>query len=299
MPKLAAFPKLYMQALCKDGTMSIAQWVDAAAELPIDGLEWYAGFLEMQDQSNWAAIRGKVEEKGLTIPMMCCSPDFTHPDPEFRREQIEKEKFWIDMTEALGGSYCRVLSGQRRPELPRDEGIRLAAECIDACGDYAAQRGITLVIENHYKDDFWTYPEFAQMMDVFCDLVDAVTVTNFGVNYDPSNTILAGEDPLELLRRVSKRVVTMHASDRFLLEGTIEDLRKEELGVEGYAKRLSHGEVGKGLNDYDAIFSELKQAGFGDNWISIEDGVEGMDQLARSAEFLKRKIAEHWGASKQ
>lgn len=295
MPKLAAFPKLYMQALCKDGSMSIAQWVDLAAELPIDGLEWYAGFLEMQDQSNWASIRSKVEEKGLTIPMVCCSPDFTHPSEEFRREQIEKEKFWIDMTAAMGGSYCRVLSGQRRPELSREEGIRLAAECIDACAPFAAQRGVTLIIENHYKDDFWEYPEFAQMMDVFCDLVDRVTASNFGVNYDPSNTILAGEDPLELLRRVSKRVVTMHASDRFLLEGTIEDLRNEELGVEGYAKRLSHGEVGKGLNDYDAIFSELKRVGFNDNWISIEDGVEGMDQMARSAEFLRRKIAEHWG----
>jgi sugar phosphate isomerase/epimerase len=295
MPKLAAFPKLYMQALCKDGTMSMAEWVDAAAELPIDGLEWYAGFLEMQDRSNWAPIRGKVEEKGLTIPMMCCSPDFTHPDEEFRREQIEKEKFWIDMTAALGGGYCRVLSGQRRPELSRAEGVRLAAECIDTCAAYAEQQGITLIIENHYKDDFWTYPEFAQMMDVFCDLVDQVTAANFGVNYDPSNTILAGEDPLELLRRISSRVVTMHASDRYLLEGTIEDLRKEELGVEGYAKRLSHGEVGKGLNDYDAIFSELKRVGFNDNWISIEDGVEGMDQLARSAEFLRRKIAQHWG----
>ncbi len=65
MPKLAAFPKLYMQALCKDGTMSIAQWVDAAAELPIDGLEWYAGFLEMQDRSNWEPIRRLVESQRL------------------------------------------------------------------------------------------------------------------------------------------------------------------------------------------------------------------------------------------
>ncbi len=295
MPKLAAFPKLYMQALCKDGSMSIAQWVDMASELPVDGLEWYAGFLEMQDRSNWPSIRQKVEEKGLSIPMMCCSPDFTHPDAEFRREQIEKEKFWIDMTAELGGSYCRVLSGQRRPELSRQDGVRFAAECIDRCAEYATQRDVTLIIENHYKDDFWAYPEFAQMMDVFCELVDAVTAKNFGVNYDPSNTILAGEDPLELLRRVAPRVVTMHASDRFLLEGTIEDLRREETGAEGYAKRLSHGEIGKGLNDYDAIFSILKDAGFRDNWISIEDGVEGMDQLARSADFLRRKIAEHWG----
>lgn len=294
MPKLAAFPKLYMQALCKDGTMSLDQWIDLAAELPIDGLEWYAGFLEMQDRNNWEALRRKVEEKNLTVPMMCCSPDFTHPDPVFREEQIEREKYWIEMTAALGGQFCRVLSGQRRPELTHEEGVRYAAECIDACAPYAAQHGITLILENHYKDDFWTYPEFAQMMDVFCDLVDAVQAKNFGVNYDPSNTILAGEDPLELLRRVSKRVVTMHASDRFLKEGTIEDLRNEELGIEGYAQRLSHGEVGKGLNDYDAIFSELKAAGFDDHWISIEDGVEGMEQLHRSAEFLQQKIAQHW-----
>jgi hypothetical protein len=55
-------------------------------------------------------------------------------------------------------------------------------------------------------------------------------------------------------KRVSQRVVTMHASDRYLKEGTLEDLRKEESGAAGYAKRLSHGEIGKGLNDYDANF---------------------------------------------
>ena len=274
--------------------MSLSEWIDQAAELPIDGLEWYAGFLEMQDRANWASLRAKVEDKGLCIPMMCCSPDFTHPDRAYREEQIEKEKFWIDMTAEMGGTHCRVLSGQRRPELSRDEGIRLAADCIDACAPFADERGVTLIIENHYKDDFWAYPEFAQMMDVFCELVDAVQAPNFGVNYDPSNTILAGEDPLELLRRVASRVVTMHASDRFLIEGTIEDLRNEEGGVEGYAKRLSHGEVGKGLNDYDAIFSILKSSGFHDNWVSIEDGVDGMDQMARSAEFLRKKFEQYW-----
>jgi len=294
MPKLAAFPKAYMQALCKDGTLSLAEWIDMASELKVEGLEWYAGFLEMQDEANWAPLRRKVEEKGMVIPMMCCSPDFTHPDADFRAAEIEKEKRWIDMTAALGGSYCRVLSGQRRPELERSEGVRLAAECIDASAAYAETKGVTLILENHYKDDFWNYPEFAQRMDIFCELVDQVTAKNFGVNYDPSNTILAGEDPLDLLYRVSSKVVTMHASDRFLIEGTMEDLlRDEEAGVEGYAKRLSHGEIGKGLNDYDAIFEELTRVGF-DNWISIEDGVDGMDQLARSVDFLRMMIGKYW-----
>ena len=293
MPKLAAFPKAFMQALCKDGSMKVAEWIRLADKLDIEGLEWYAGFIEMSDEKNWAIFRRMTEDAGKVIPMMCCSPDFTHPAKAFRKKEIEKEKKWIDMTYALGGNYCRVLSGQRRPELSIDEGVKLAADCINECLPYASERNITLILENHYKDDFWEYPEFAQKADVFCKLVDSINHPFFGVNYDPSNTYLAGEDPLELLKRVSHRIVTMHASDRYLKEGTIEDLRREEGGAAGYVKRLSHGEIGKGLNDYDAIFTELKGIGF-DGWISIEDGVEGMDQLDRSVTFLRNKIAHYW-----
>ncbi len=290
---LAVFPKAFMQALCKDGSMHVSEWIELAVKLNIDGLEWYAGFLEMSDEKNWAKFRRQVEDHGKTIPMMCCSPDFTHPDEVFRKKEIEKEKKWIDMTFALGASYCRVLSGQRRPELSIEEGVKLAADCISECLPYAQERNITLILENHYKDDFWEYPEFAQKADVFCKLVDRIQHPYFGVNYDPSNTYLAGEDLLELLKRVSHRVVTMHASDRYLKEGTIEDLRKEEGGAAGYAKRLSHGEIGKGLNDYDSIFAELKRVGF-DNWISNEDGEDGMDQLERSVSFSRKKMAHYW-----
>jgi sugar phosphate isomerase/epimerase len=296
MPKLAAFPKAYMKSLCKDGSMRLSEWIEMACTLDIDGLEWYAGFLEMQDEKNWKVFRREVEDKGKQIPMLCCSPDFTHPDKNFRQNEISRQKKWIDMIYDLGGSYCRVLSGQRRPGISVDEGIELAAQCIEACLPYAAQKNVTLILENHYKDDFWEYPEFAQKMNVFCQLVERIHHPHFGVNYDPSNAYLAGEDPIELLKRVSARVVTMHASDRYLKEGTIEDLRKEESGVEGYAKRLSHGEIGKGLNDYDAIFAELKKVGF-DGWISIEDGVEGFGQLERSVFFLRSKIKEYWPSS--
>jgi sugar phosphate isomerase/epimerase len=293
MPKLAAFPKAFMRALCKDGSMTLREWVDLAAPLGLDGLEYYSGMLELTDPSNWPAARRTVEERGMVIPMLCCSPDFSHPDADFRAQEIEKEKNWIRMAAALGAGYCRVLSGQRRPELTRERGLDLVAQSIEACLPEAERCGVTLIIENHYKDDFWSYPEFAQKMDVFCELVERVKHPRFGVNYDPSNAFLAGDDPLELLERVKHRVVTMHASDRYLAEGTIEDLRRDETGAEGYAKRLRHGTIGKGLNDYDAIFGTLKAVGF-DGWVSIEDGVDGMEQLAESVQFVRRKLRQHW-----
>jgi sugar phosphate isomerase/epimerase len=292
MPQLAAFPKAWLDDLCISDKMTIRQWLELGASLRLDGLEFYTGFRELADPKSWAESRRIAEDHGLAIPMLCCSPDFTHPDPAFRQKQVDAEKRWIDMGAALGAKFCRVLSGQRRPEVSREDGIRYAADGIRACLPHAQSRGITLVLENHYKDGYWEHPEFAQRMDVFCDLVGRIDHPNFGVNYDPSNTILAGEDPLELLRRVKHRVRTMHASDRYLAEGTIEDLRREE-DVTGYAKRLRHGEIGKGMNDYDAIFTELAGVGF-DSWISIEDGVEGVEQLRRSVEFLRRKIAQHW-----
>lgn len=294
MPKLAAFPKAFMRPLCKDGTMTLREWVDLAAPLGLDGLEYYSGMLELADPARWADARRTVEERGLVIPMLCCSPDFSHPDAEFRRVEIEKEKHWIRMAAALGAGFCRVLSGQRRPELTRAHGVELVAQSIEACLPEAERCGVTLIIENHYKDDFWSFPEFAQKMDVFCDLVERVQHPRFGVNYDPSNAFLAGDDPLELLQRVKHRVVTMHASDRTLIEGTLEDLRREEGGAEGYAKRLRHGEIGKGLNDYDAIFGALRGVGF-DGWISIEDGVDGMAQLQASVAFVRAKMRQYWG----
>jgi len=294
MPKLAAFPKAFMRPLCKDGTMTLREWVDLAAPLGLDGLEYYSGMLELADPARWADARRTVEARGLVIPMLCCSPDFSHPDAEFRRVEIEKEKHWIRMAAALGAGFCRVLSGQRRPELTRDRGIELVAQSIEACLAEAERCGVTLIIENHYKDDFWSFPEFAQKMDVFCELVERVQHPRFGVNYDPSNAFLAGDDPLELLQRVKHRVVPMHASDRTLIEGTLEDLRREESGAEGYVKRLRHGEIGKGLNDYDAIFGTLRGVGF-DGWISIEDGVDGMEQLQASVAFVRAKMRQYWG----
>src|SRR4051794_27161501 len=128
MVKLAAFPKLYMDELCVTRTMSIFEWIDLAAELPIDGVEMYDAFLIESGDAYLQRVRDKLAEHNLEMPMMCYSPDFTIPDEEARRIEVEKEKAVMRVTAALGGSYCRVLSGQRRPEVSREEGVTWVAE---------------------------------------------------------------------------------------------------------------------------------------------------------------------------
>jgi sugar phosphate isomerase/epimerase len=293
MVKLAAFPKCFMDQLCLDHSMSIFEWIEMASTLDVDGLEFYSGFVDGLDPADLEKVRQALAQKKLEMPMLCYSPNFTNPDPKQRQQEVAKEKAMIDLTADFGGKYCRVLSGQAYPEISRNDGIRWVVDCIHRCLDHAAQRGVVLIMENHYKDNYWRYPEFAQRREVFLEIVNQIDSPWFGVNFDPSNALIAGEDPLVLLEAVKKRVVTMHASDRYLESGTLEDLRAQD-GSLGYAKTLKHGVIGKGLNDYDRIFSILEEAGF-NGWVSIEDGVNGLDELHQSVNFLRKKLKEYFG----
>jgi sugar phosphate isomerase/epimerase len=290
-PKLSAFPKGYMDELCVHHTMTIFEWIDLASTIGVEGLEFFPGFLH-DNELFLNKAKAALQRYGLQMPMFCCSPDFTQQDPALLQKEIDMEKRMIEITAFFGGRYCRVLSGQRRTDITREQGVTQVVRIIKSLLPFAEKHGVVLIMENHYKDNYWKYPEFAQKMDVFIEIVNQIESPWFGINYDPSNTILAGEDPIELLEKIKHRVVTMHASDRYLKTGTIEDLRKEEDSV-GYASRLAHGVIGKGMNDYDKIFSILSSVGF-DSWISIEDGMNGMDDLRESVIFLKRKIDQHF-----
>ena len=286
--KIAAFPKCYLEEISGDGGMTVFDWIEMAKSLPAEGLEMYEGFFASLDDSYILQVRDAIADAGFAMPMLCCSPDFTNPDPDGRKRAIDKEAQMIRITKLLGGegAVCRVLSGQRYPDVSREQGLAWVVECIEAVLPVAREHNIVLGLENHYKDGFWSYPEFAQKMDIFLELLAAIPEReHFGVQYDPSNAIVAGDDPLELLSHVADRVVSMHASDRYLAPGfTLDDLRGSD-GSIGYFDGLRHGVTGKGLNDYDAIFRILRDAGYS-GWVSIEDGMNGLDEMRESLAFL-------------
>ena len=287
--KISAFPKCYLDEIAA-GKLSIFDWIGMAKLLDADGLEMYEGFFTSLQPDYLDTVGAAIHEAGFAMPMLCCSPDFTAPDPDKRKREIEREAEMIRVTRRLGGAgaVCRILSGQRYPEVCWDQGRDWVLEAIGQVLPVARENGIVLGMENHYKDGFWKYPEFAQKMNRFVDIVDAVPDREyFGVQYDPSNAIVAGDDPIELLRRVADRVVSMHASDRYLAEGaTLEDLRQSD-GTIGYSSSLQHGVTGRGLNNYDAIFRILAEHNYC-GWISIEDGMNGMQEMAASLAFLRR-----------
>ena len=291
-PWISVFPKCTFDELCA-GTMDYLDWIRDAATLGAEGVEHYDGFFESLEPCHVDPVLELMEATGQVSSMLCFSPDFTHPDSDERTRQVERQKAAIDLCVRLGMGFCRTLSGQAFPGMTRHEGVERSVEGISRSLEYAERRGVTLCMENHYKDGNWRYPEFAQPEDIYLEIVARIDSPGFGVQYDPSNAIVGGYDPIAFLEKVKDRVVTMHASDRYLADGAaLDDLRQTD-GTIGYSDALKHGETGVGLNDYDAIFSILADSGFS-GWISVEDGMDGLDELRRSVTFLKEKRARYF-----
>lgn len=293
-PRISLFPKCYFDDFT-EGRRPYESWIREAATLGGEGIEHYDGFFRSLAPADVEPIARLMQETGQVTSMICFSPDFTHPDPAERRRQVERQKAAIDLTVRLGARHCRTLSGQRHPGMSRAEGVARTLDGIRRSLEHAERHDVVLCMENHYKDGTWHYPEFAQPEDIFLEIIEQIESTHFGVQYDPSNAVVGGFDPIGFLDKVKDRVVTMHASDRYLAPGaTLEDLKMGD-GATGYAAALRHGETGKGMNDYDAIFRRLAEVSF-DGWISIEDGMSGLDEIARSAEFLKEKRTRYFPA---
>lgn len=295
--RIAAYPKCFEYDIGLHRTMSVFDWISTAgAELDVEGLEMYDRFFPSLDRDYLLRVAQATNDAGFVIPMFSCSPDFAHPDPDERKRAIEYEARMIEVTAFLGGegAVCRVLSGQRYPGVAREQGVEWVIDAIQQVIPVARENGVILGMENHYKDSQWRYPEFALKMDVFLEIIEAIDETqHFGVQYDPSNAIIAGDDPIALLETVKGRVVSVHASDRCFKDGVTAHQPEQTDSIIGYAPYLTHGVLGKGLNDYDRIFSMLSETGY-DGWVSIEDGVKGVDEIRESALFLKIMQQKHF-----
>jgi len=275
-PNLSWIPVRLMEDILVKKTMTAEQWLRSAPEFGLGAVEIYYAFLESTDPDYLQRACSLLKKLDLEVSMLTCSPDFAHPSEDVREQQLAQMKTYVDAAGVLDAPNVRVTTGMRHPEISEEEGIEWVVHSIELLGEYASAHGVTLALEDHYKDRFaWEHPDFAQKKETFLAIFDRLRNTPVMVNFDCSNPIMVGDNPLDILQAVKGRVVSVHASDRFA-------------GV------YQHSVIGEGMVDFDPIFKTLRDAGF-TGWISAEDGnPEGDDGFRRSLAFLRRKIEEYW-----
>src|SRR4051812_14280034 len=101
--RLSAFPKCYIDRIAGDRSMSVFDWIAMAKQLDADGLEMYDGFFTSLDDDYIDRVGDAIRTAGFAMPMLCCSPDFSHPDAEARKRAADREIHMVEVAARLGG----------------------------------------------------------------------------------------------------------------------------------------------------------------------------------------------------
>ena len=111
-----------------EGRMSVGEWARMGASVGLDAVDLSILFVPDRSAPAVAAVRREVEDAGMRVAMVSSYPDFTHPDPAQRQNELIMEQEVFAVAAGLGAEMVRVTDGQAHPETGREEGIEWAAE---------------------------------------------------------------------------------------------------------------------------------------------------------------------------
>lgn len=266
----------YIDSCIDEGRPTLEQIIEQAYEFGLRYMEIYLGMLRSHEPDYLRQIRETLERNELGVSQITCAPDFTHPDRAERDRQYEEMVRNVRTAQALGADGLRVTAGCAHEGVRREDGIEWAATYLARLGDHAEASSVRLGFENHYRDRRWKQNDFAFHTAEYLAIFERLRDTPVGVNFDTSNQLMSGDDPMAVLDVVKEKVWHVHASDRLPGE-------------------YRHTVVGEGAVDFDPIFRCLAGVGF-DGFVSLEDGSpEGDEGTMRGLRFIRRKIVEHWG----
>jgi len=151
------------------------------------------------DRAYLLELKRRAFLAGLAVSGTAVGNNFARADgPDLERE-VASVKQWVDHAAVLGAPHIRVFAGDARgldPALAKRQCIR----ALEECGDYAAQKGVWLGLENHGGI-------VAQVADLL-DIVRAVRSAWVGVNLDTGN-FYGPADPYEEMARLAPYAVNV------------------------------------------------------------------------------------------
>jgi len=219
------------------------------------------------DCSNSLLSEVKKCAEAHNIEIVCLTPynsHFNSLDEEVRQKEIEAIKKVIDYCDYLGAKYIRIYGGNLKAgetdniELKRERLI----QSLRYLGDIAADKGVTLAVENHFNT-------MAVSAKQTAELIRDINHKAVRILYDQPNLSFTGNEEYEDAIRVQQRYVCyMHVKDfvfkedRTFVSSDVARPKEEERNV--YTRI-----VGEGIIKWPEILRMVKEHGY-DGWLSLE-----------------------------
>jgi sugar phosphate isomerase/epimerase len=185
-------------------------FVDLAADMALDGVELTSYYFPNDvDSAYLHRLKQHAFELGLDVSGTSVGNNFCVPEGPARDKQLALVRTWIDRAAELDAPVIRIFAGT----LPRgdneEKAVERAIEGIKASLPYAAEKGVTLALENHGGITL-TPPQILK-------IVKAIDAPNFGVNLDTGN--FRGDDPYADLAELAPYAVNVQVKTEISRKG--------------------------------------------------------------------------------
>jgi len=253
-----------------NGSMSIKEWASSAKKCGLDAIDLSILMVENHTIKYLSEIKKDIEDEEMSITMITTYPDFSNPDNLQVKREMEYLKHDIALASFLDVKYLRILAGQDYPGIDKEATIKKVIQCFRKIAPVADGYNIKLVYENHSKPGVWDYSDFSHPTQIFLKIVEGIQDTNIGINFDTANSLILGDDPVEILKKIMEKVYVIHAADVLSIG------------------ELKPSVIGEGIVPFKEIIKFLEEVNY-NGWICIEEASNtGIEGIRKATEFIKR-----------
>jgi len=183
---------------------SFPEMIEACARFGVDGIELLGLHFADTERKTLAALKQCALRNGVALVAVSAHHNFVQPDPEKRRQEIDKLCRWVDVAHELGAPAVRAFGGRwaTRPDFgefmaaggiepplegySEADGYAWTAEAFKIASYYAGRQGVTLLLENHWGFTGTAAGVLRILQDVSSPWLKAVLDTgNFNFCADP------------------------------------------------------------------------------------------------------------------
>jgi sugar phosphate isomerase/epimerase len=213
--KLSLAAYSYRQLLeGKSPKMDLFDFVNLGADMGLDGVEPTSYYFPSDVTTEYLhRLKQHAFVLGLDISGTAVGNNFCLAEGPAREKELAKLRTWIDRAAEMDAPVIRIFAGTVPRGGDPDQAIERAVAGIRASLPYAAERGVTLALENH--GGITETP--AQILK----LVRAIDAPNFGVNLDTGN--FHGEDPYAEIAELAPYAVNVQVKTEISRKGKKEE----------------------------------------------------------------------------
>ncbi|HVL16014.1 MAG TPA: sugar phosphate isomerase/epimerase family protein [Gemmata sp.] len=163
----------------KKPTMTLFEFIDLAAELPLDAVELTSYFWAEKSDEYVEKLKAHAVKKKLAVSGVPVGNNFCVSDDAAWKKQVQDVKDWTERAAKLGAQTVRIFAGNvAKGDTLADAQKRVVA-ALEECCPVAEKLGVVLALENH--GGITDTPEH------LLELVKPVKSKALGVNIDTGN----------------------------------------------------------------------------------------------------------------